>query len=72
MQVFTFPRDRWRKLRSTNVIERCFVEVVRSTRPMVVFTNVASVDRIIYAIFSRFNQDWKIHTLELFIESSED
>ena len=26
---------------------------------MVVFTNVESVDRIIYAIFSRFNEDWK-------------
>src|SRR5205809_314640 len=32
---------------------------------MVVFTNVESVDRIIYAIFSRFNEDWKNHTLEL-------
>ena len=36
-------------------IERCFVEVRRRTRPMVFFTNVASVERIIYAIFSRFN-----------------
>ena len=36
-------------------IERCFVEVRRRTRPMVLFTNVASVERIIYAIFSRFN-----------------
>ena len=28
----------------------------RRTRPMVVFVNVASVERIIYAIFHRFNQ----------------
>jgi hypothetical protein len=34
-----------------------------------VFTNVESVDRIIYAIFSRFNQDWKNRTLELFYTS---
>ncbi len=26
---------------------------------MVVFPNVDSVDRIVYAIFSRFNEDWK-------------
>ena len=39
------------KLRTTNVIERCFVEVRRRTRPMVCFVNVESVDRIIYSIF---------------------
>ena len=70
LQVFAFPRHLWRKLRSTNIIERCFVEVRRRTRPMVVFTNVASVDRIIYAIFSRFNEDWKNHTLELFTQAA--
>lgn len=70
LQVFAFPRHLWRKLRTTNVIERCFVEVRRRTRPMVVFTNVASVDRIIYAIFSRFNQDWKNHALELFTQAA--
>ena len=37
-----FPRHLWRKLRTTNIIERCFVEVRRRTRPMVVFTNVES------------------------------
>ena len=70
LHFFAFPRHLWRKLRTTNVIERCFVEVRRRTRPMVVFTNVESVDRIIYAIFSRFNEDWKTHTLELFTHAA--
>jgi transposase-like protein len=70
LHFFALPRHLWRKLRTTNVIERCFVEVRRRTRPMVVFTNVASVDRIIYAIFSRFNEDWKNHTLELFTQAA--
>jgi transposase-like protein len=70
LHFFAFPRQLWRKLRTTNVIERCFVEVRRRTRPMVVFTNVESVDRIIYAIFSRFNEDWKNHTLELFTQAA--
>jgi putative transposase len=65
-----FPRHLWRKLRTTNAIERCFVEVRRRTRPMVVFMNVESVDRIIYAIFSRFNEDWKTHTLKLFTQAA--
>src|ERR1700676_1010882 len=70
LTFFEFPRHLWRKLRTTNAIERCFVEVRRRTRPMVVFTNVESVDRIIYAIFSRFNEDWKTHTLKLFTQAA--
>jgi putative transposase len=57
LSFFRFPRHLWRKLRTTNVIERCFVEVRRRTRPMVCFVNVKSVDRIIYSIFQRF-QSW--------------
>jgi hypothetical protein len=37
---------------------------------MVVFTSVESVDRIIYAIFSRVNEDWKTHTLKLFTQAA--
>src|SRR6202163_4783612 len=70
LTFFEFPRHLWRKLRTTNAIERCFVEVRRRTRPMVVFTNVESVDRIIYAIFSRCNEDWKTHTLKLFTQAA--
>src|SRR5438128_10894856 len=29
LSFFAFPRHLWRKLRTTNVIERCFVEVRR-------------------------------------------
>lgn len=45
----------WRKLRTTNVIERCFVEVRRRTMLLVCFVNAQSVDRIIYSTFQRFN-----------------
>ena len=64
LSFFSLPRHLWRKLRTTNVIERCFVEVRRRTRPMVCFVNVQSVDRIIYSTFHRFNLDWKIRTLQ--------
>ncbi len=39
LSFFALPRHLWRKLRTTNVIERCFVEVRRRTRPMVCFVN---------------------------------
>jgi len=70
LSFFTLPRHLWRKLRTTNVIERCFVEVRRRTRPMVCFVNVKSVDRIIYSIFQRFNLEWKNRTLKLFTQAA--
>jgi putative transposase len=70
LSFFDLPRHLWRKLRTTNIIERCFVEVRRRTRPMVCFVNVESVDRIIYSIFHRFNLDWKTRTLKLFTQAA--
>ncbi len=63
-------RHLWRKLRTTNLIERCFVEVRRRTQPMVCFVNVHSVDRIIYSIFQRFNLEWKNLTLKIFTQAA--
>ena len=70
LHFLAFPRHLWRKLRSPNVIERCFVEVRRRTRPMVLFRNVESVERIIDAIFSRFNEDCKSRALALFTQAA--
>jgi transposase-like protein len=70
LSFFRFPRHFWRKLRTTNVIERCFVEVRRRTRPMVCFVNEESVDRIIFSIFSRFNEGWRNRTLRLFTQAA--
>ncbi len=70
LAFFRFPRRLWRKLRTTNIIERCFVDVRRRTRPMVCFVNVQSVDRIIYPILQRFNLEWKNRTLRLFTQAA--
>ncbi len=70
LSFFSFPKHLWRQLRTTNVIERVFVEVRRRTRPMVCCVNVASVDRIIYSIFHRFNLEWKNRTLHLFAQAA--
>lgn len=68
LAFFQCPRSLWRKLRTTNVIERCFVEVRRRTRPMVCFVNVQSVERIIFSIFNRFNLEWRQRTLRQFTQ----
>jgi transposase-like protein len=72
LTFFDFPRPLWCKLRTTNVIERCIVEVRRRTRPMVCFVNTASVDRIIYAIFNGLNEnpEWKNRALRLFTQAA--
>lgn len=70
LAFFSSPRPLWRKLRTTNMIERCFVEVRRRTRPMVCFVNVQSVERIIYSIFNRFNLEWRQHALRQFTQAA--
>lgn len=59
LPFFSCPEAHWRKVRTTNAIERAFREVRRRTRPMSCFQNPASVDRIIYGVISHLNQAWK-------------
>jgi transposase-like protein len=59
LAFFSFHPTLWRKLRTTNIIARVFVEVRRRPRPMVCFINVDGVDRIIFSIFQRFNLEWR-------------
>lgn len=70
LNFYSFEKSLWRKLRTTNAIERCFVEVRRRTRPMVTFVNMASVDRIIFAIFSAYNQKHGKRALSLFTQAA--
>ena len=70
LSFMSFPKPVWKKLRTTNVIERCFVEVRRRTRPMVCFVNVSSVDRILFSIFNRFNLEWEAKPLRAFTQAA--
>lgn len=45
----------WTQIRTTNAIERRFREVKRRTRPMGVFSDKTSMERILYAIFAYEN-----------------
>ena len=49
----------WKKIRTTNLIERAFREVKRRTRPMGVFGNKGSMERILYAVFYHYNSKGK-------------
>lgn len=59
LNFFVCPVEDWKRLRTTNIIERVFREVRRRTRPMSCFQNRESVERIIFAIFYRLNHKWE-------------
>jgi transposase-like protein len=55
LAFFAMASSDWRRVRTTNAIERAFREIRRRTRPMTCFTNLASCDRIIYAVIHALN-----------------
>lgn len=59
LNFFNEPKPMWIKLRTSNIIERCFREVRRRTRTMSCFNNQDSIHRIIFAIFYRQNKIWE-------------
>jgi putative transposase len=59
LEFFETPPELWKKLRSTNVIERLFVEVRRRIRTMCAFTTRQSCERILYSVFDRMNTYWE-------------
>lgn len=63
LAFFDCPQPHWKRLRTTNVIERLFVEVRRRIRTMCAFTTRSSCERILYSVFDRMNQHWSRHPL---------
>jgi len=71
LTFFTFKTPSWWKaIRTTNAIERRFREVRRRTRPMGVFSDRASIERILYAVFSYENKQQGISTPFLVTQNS--
>jgi putative transposase len=58
LTFFAFPREHWRMLRTTNAIERRFRELRRRTRSVGCFMNNASIERMIYGLFTYHNRRW--------------
>ena len=60
----------WSRLRTTNLIERAFVEVRRRTRPMGVMAHTQSIQRIVFAVFHHLNNNWSQHPRKKFTHKS--
>lgn len=59
LAFFDCPANRRVKIRTTNVIERAFVEVRRRIRTMCSFTTQSSCERILFSVFDRLNGNWQ-------------
>lgn len=71
LYFFIFKDNDWRKAtRTTNAIERRFREVRRRTRPMGVFSDRTSMDRILYAVFTHENSSQGTGTPFLLTQNS--
>ena len=68
LAFYAFPSAHWRKIRTTNMIERAFREVRRRTRPMSSFTNPASCDRIVFGVITHLNRSWERKPLKEFTQ----
>ena len=67
LTFFNVKEERlWSKIRTTNAIERTFREVRRRTRPIGVFANRKSVERIVFAVFHHLNVNWENNPLNEF------
>lgn len=70
LAFFDCPKVHWKRLRTTNVIERLFVEVRRRIRTMCAFTTRSSCERILFSVFDRMNKHWTRHPLPTFTHNS--
>ena len=70
LNFFAVPAAHWKRVRTTNVIERSFREVRRRTRPMTSFTNRESCQRIVFGVISHLNRSWERKPLPKFTQNA--
>jgi putative transposase len=58
LTVYQFPKEHWRKLRTSNGIERVNKEIRRRTRVAVLFPNPASALRLVTGVIMEIHEEW--------------
>ena len=59
LTVFDFPKAHWRRLRTTNNLERVSQEIMRRTRVVRIFPNETACLRLISAILMEISEEWE-------------
>ena len=67
--VFHFPQNHWRKLRTTNPLERVNREIKRRTQVVNIFPNTASCERLISALLIEISEEWMSEPTYMLMEN---
>jgi transposase-like protein len=58
LTYYEFPKEHWRKIRTSNVVERINQEQKRRTRVARLFPSVTSCERLVVTIAMRIHEEW--------------
>ena len=79
LAFYPFPADHWRKLRSTNPLERVNREIGRRTDVVGIFPNDRSLIRLAASVVIEQNDEWLVgrrylsnHSLEAVLEHEQE
>ena len=65
IQYFALPREHWRRMSSSNFIERINGEIKRRIYSIRIFPNVSSLERLIGAILMEQDEEWRVGKIYL-------
>jgi transposase-like protein len=66
----TFPTEHWRKIWSTNPLERLNKEIKRRTRVVGIFPNDAAITRLVGAVLLEQDEHWQLEGRRMFSAES--
>jgi putative transposase len=64
LTYYQFDKELWKKIRTTNIIERMFREFRRRTRPMSIALPPESTERLFAGLSKGLNENWRQRPLE--------